>query len=82
MPKARSFVRSGRTPMISAAMSRSRIAIHDRPTRPRTRFLARRAKTTTSARAVTYRTGAVAFGPVTITPNTVRFGAVIVPDEA
>src|SRR5439155_131699 len=57
MPKARSFVRSGRTPMNSAAMSRSRLAIHDRPTRPRTRVLARRAKTTTSARAVTYRVG-------------------------
>ena len=40
MPKARSLVGSGRMPMISAAMSRSRMAIHERPTRPRTRFLA------------------------------------------
>ena len=33
-----SFALSGFTPMISAAMSMSRIAIHDRPTVPRVRF--------------------------------------------
>ena len=38
--KAESLACSGRMPMISAAMSMSRIAIHIRPTRPRTRFLA------------------------------------------
>ena len=40
--------------MISAAMSMSRIAIHCRPTRPRTRFFATSAITTTSASAKTY----------------------------
>src|SRR6266498_859943 len=54
----------GRTPMISAAMSRSRMAIQERPTRPRTRFLATNAQTTTRANAARYRTGAVASGPV------------------
>ena len=68
--------------MISAAMSRSRIAIQERPTRPRTRFLATRAKTATKDSAITYRAAAVALGPVTITPSTVRPGAVIVPEEA
>ncbi len=80
--KASSLVRSGRTPMISAAMSRSRIAIHERPTRPRTRFLAMTANTATRASAVRYRTSAVAAGPVTMMPATVRGGAVMVPEEA
>ena len=48
--KAESLVRSGRKPMISAAMSMSRIAIHERPIWPRTRFLATRVATTTKAR--------------------------------
>jgi hypothetical protein len=82
MPKASSFVCSGRTPMISAAISRSRMAIHDRPTRPRTRFLATSANTTTRARANTYRAADVASGPVTMIPKTVRVGAVMVPEEA
>ena len=51
MAKAKSLVRRGRTPMISAAMSRSRIAIQERPTRPRTRFFATRAKIATSPTA-------------------------------
>ena len=63
-------------------MSRSRIAIHDRPMRPRTRFLATSAKSTTSPRATRYRTGAVAWGPVTMTPSMVRGGAVAVPEGA
>ena len=82
MAKARSLVGSGRMPMISAAMSRSRMAIHERPTRPRTRFLATKARPTTIVSATRYRTGAVAWGPVTITPSTVRGGAVAVPDGA
>ena len=45
--KAESLVRSGRKPMISAAMSMSRIAIHERPIWPRTRFLATSVATTT-----------------------------------
>jgi len=68
--------------MISAAMSRSRIAIHDRPMRPRTRFLAARANTATSPSAVRYRADGVEFGPVMRAPKRVRSGAVMVPDEA
>ena len=75
-------MRSGFTPIISAAMSRSRIAIQDRPMRPRTRFFATRANTATKAIATRYRIGGVALGPVTSTPNTARFGAVMVPDGA
>src|SRR5262249_58387609 len=48
--KAESLVLSGRKPMISAAMSMSRIAIHERPMWPRTRFLATSVATTTMAR--------------------------------
>ena len=46
---AESLACSGRMPMISAAMSMSRIAIHMRPMRPRTRFLATSASTATNA---------------------------------
>ena len=53
MAKASSLVRSGRTPMISAAMSRSRMAIHERPIRPRTRFLATSANSASTPRAAT-----------------------------
>ena len=45
--KAVSLAYSGRMPMISAAMSMSRIAIHERPIWPRTRFLATSVATTT-----------------------------------
>src|SRR2546425_1084114 len=79
MPNASSLVRSGRIPMISAAMSRSRMAIQARPRRPRTRFLATRPKMATNARAITYRAPEVALGPVTSTPNTSRSGAEVVP---
>ena len=48
--KAESFARSGFTPMISAAMSMSRIAIHLRPTVPRVRFRATQASTRTKPR--------------------------------
>ena len=41
---------NGGTPMISAAISISRIAIQERPTLPRVRFLAIRANTTTITR--------------------------------
>ena len=40
--------------MISAAISMSRIAIHMRPSRPRTRFLAASARTTTIASTKRY----------------------------
>ena len=58
------------------------MAIHERPIRPRTRFFATSAPSATSASATTYRAPAPASGPVTMTPATVRGGAVIVPDEA
>ena len=47
---ALSVASSGRMPISSAAMSMSRMAIHDRPMRPRTMFLAARANTATKAR--------------------------------
>ena len=50
MAKAESLVFRGSMPMISAAMSMSRIAIHERPMRPRTMFLAISAITTTTVR--------------------------------
>jgi hypothetical protein len=68
--------------MISAAMSRSRMAIQERPTRPRTRFFATSAKTMTRTSATTYRASAVDAGPVTVTPSTERVGAVMVPEAA
>ena len=48
--KAVSFARSGFTPMISAAMSMSRIAIHLRPTEPRVRLRATSAEKTVKIR--------------------------------
>ena len=48
--KAVSLVRSGPMPMISAAMSMSRIAIQERPMRPRTRLLASQAIRMTKTR--------------------------------
>ncbi len=65
MAKADSLVASGRMPMISAAMSMSRIAIQDRPIRLRTMFLAARASTATRTRANRYFTSGNASGPVT-----------------
>ena len=48
--KALSLAVSGFTPMISAAMSMSRIAIHLRPTDPRVRLRAMMALTTVKIR--------------------------------
>ena len=68
-------------PMISAAMSMSRIAIQERPMRLRTRFLARSAKTATKISRKTYLASAVAAEPVTLTPGiTSRGGAEMTPE--
>ncbi len=80
MANAMSFVCRGWMPMISAAMSMSRMAIQARPMRPRTMFLAASAKTVRKTRLMKYRVSAVALGPVTMMPRKVRGGAVIVPD--
>src|SRR3546814_4429151 len=54
--KAESLAHSGRMPMISAAMSMSRIAIQERPMRLRTRFLASSARTATNTSRKRYFT--------------------------
>ncbi len=53
--KAESLACNGRMPMISAAMSMSRVAIHIRPMRPRTRFFAASAVSVSSPRDNKYR---------------------------
>ena len=76
-------MRSGRTPMISAAMSRSRMAIHERPTRPAHEVLGDEREHDHERRAPSRSAPArVASGPVTITPSTSAVGAVMVPDDA
>ena len=77
---ALSFTSSGRIPMISAAMSMSRIAIHCRPIAPRVRLRATQANTKTKAKQNRYFTQASALGPVTAWPNNSRSGAVICPE--
>ncbi len=52
-------------PMISAAMSMSRIAIQERPTRPRTRFFAAKASTATKLSTKRYLSTGLASAPVT-----------------
>ncbi len=60
--------------MISAATSRSRIAIHARPTRVRTRFFANTVSTTTVPRQRRYLRGPVSIG----TPRSTIGGTSIV----
>ena len=58
-------------PITLAATSMSRIAIHSRPIAPRTRFLARTAKITTTARQKRYFCSGVSIGiPNTCKPDT------------
>src|SRR5258707_11773168 len=79
--KAESLALSGLMPMISAAMSMSRIAIHERPMRPRIRFLAARARMPTKLRVKRYLATGLASAPVTAAmPKTLRGGALITPE--
>lgn len=66
-------------PINSAATSMSRIAIHERPKRPRTRFFAPSASTVTIASASNYFAAGAALDPVISTPKKVRGGTVICP---
>ena len=64
--------------MISAAMSMSRVAIHMRPSRPRIRFLAASASTTTIASTNRYFCIGVWIGK----PNRSRLATATEPDGA
>ena len=66
--KALSLANIGRMPMTAAATSMSRIAIHSRPTAPRTRFFASSAITASSVRQNRY----LASGLSSDRPNTCR----------
>ena len=81
-PEGQELGRSGRTPMISAAMSRSRMAIQERPIRPAHEVLGHQGEDAPRARGPPGSASGRGLGPVTITPSTVRGGAVIVPDDA
>ena len=79
--KAESLANIGRMPMISAAMSMSRIAIQVRPIRLRTRFLASSASRATKTSRKRYLASGVPEVPVTTTPGTTsRGGAEITPE--
>ncbi len=67
----------GRMPMTEAATSMSRIAIHWRPMAPRTRFLASRLNTTTSASTKRYLSSALCTGR----PKKCSGGTDTLPDE-
>ena len=66
--KALSLANMGRMPITAAATSMSRIAIHSRPTAPRTRFLASKAITANMTRQNRY----LASGVSSAMPNTCR----------
>ena len=78
MAKADSFAVNGRMPMISAAMSMSRVAIHMRPIRLRTRFFATIAKITTSVSTNKYFCIGVSIG----NPNSSILPTATEPDGA
>src|SRR5215470_38297 len=75
--KADSLAYIGRMPMISAATSMSLVAIHARPIRPRTRFLATAANSTRIDRHSRY----FLTGVSKVSSNSVTGGAVMDPDE-
>src|SRR5258708_31890565 len=79
--KADSLALSGLMPMMSAAMSISRIAIHERPKRPRIKFFAARARMPTKLSVKRYLTTGLASAPVTSNaPKTARGGALMTPE--
>ena len=78
--KAVSLARSGFTPMISAAMSISRMAIHLRPEAPRVMFRATTAQTIVKNRQNIYAAHGWVCGPVRMIPTRSRSGALIWPE--
>ena len=76
---ADNFAIKGLTPIISAAISISLIAIHFLPTEPLVIFLANTAQKVTKIRHTIYLAQASVAGPVTTIPKTVRSGEPIIP---
>src|SRR5665647_3706243 len=76
--KALSLAYMGRMPITAAATSISRIAIHSRPTAPRTRFLASKANTTRIDRQNKYLEVGLSIGK----PNTCKLDTETEPEGA